>query len=139
MLATTLALDTLSRPHPSSDPFAMFNYIWMIGPIITVVVLGVVFATVILPLMRRSAERSRLMQIGEQAQAKILGLSDTGVKINNSPQIALQLEVYPKTRPPYQAQCVAIVSYLAIPRVQPGMMVPVRFDPADPSKIAVEV
>jgi Protein of unknown function (DUF3592) len=134
----SLVLACLARPT-RPDPFAFFNFAWLIGPIITIVVLALVFGTVLLPLMRRSAERSRLLKVGEQAQARILGLSDTGLKVNDNPQIALQLEVYPQSRPPFQAQCVAIVSYLAIPRVQPGMMVPVRFDPADPSKIALEV
>jgi hypothetical protein len=134
------AATVISRPtRPAVDPFSFLNFTWLIGPIITIVVLAVVFGTVLLPLMRRSAERTRLLQSGEQAQARILGLGDTGVKINGNPQVQIQLEVHAQSRPPFQALCVMTVSYLAIPRVQPGMMVPVRFDPADPSKGTIEM
>ena len=127
------AVATFARP--SSNPFAILNFVWLIVPILTIGIMAAVF----IPIMRRGAQRTRLLQTGEAAQAKVLGLADTGTLINNNPQIQLMLEVYPQTRPPFQAQCVAIVSYLAIPRIQPGMMVPVRFDPADPSKIALAV
>jgi hypothetical protein len=143
------AATMVARPtRPTVDPFSFLNFTWLIGPIITIVILAVVFGTVILPLIRRSAERTRLLRTGEQAQARIVGLGDTGVKINGNPQVAIQLEVHPSgtganyregPRQPYQAQCVMTVSYLAIPRIQPGMMVPVRFDPADPSKVTIEM
>ncbi len=143
------AATVIARPsRPTADPFSFMNFTWLIGPIITIVILAVVFGTVILPLIRRSAERTRLLKTGEQAQARILGLADTGVKINNNPQVQIMLEVHPNPasegyrgppRQPYQAQCVMTVSYLAIPRIQPGMMVPVRFDPADPSKVTIEM
>ena len=99
-VALLFAASEIARPtRPTADPFSFLNFTWLIGPIITIVVLAVVFGTVLLPLMRRSAERSRLLESGEQAQAKILGLADTGVKINNNPQLQLQLEVLPEDAP----------------------------------------
>jgi hypothetical protein len=141
------AIDLTRPTKPTADPFSFLNFTWLIGPIITIVVLGTL-AAVLVPILRRSAERSRLLKTGEQAQAKVLGLADTGVKINDNPQVQIMLEVHPNApgegyrgpqRQPYQAQCVMTVSFLAIPRIQPGMMVPVRFDPADPSKVTIEM
>jgi len=125
-------------PHiPGMDNFIGTTVLLSVG--LPLVIFGVVFFTVVLPLIRRSAQRQRLLATGEQAQAKILGLADTGVKINNNPQLQIQLEVYPQTRPPFQTQCITTVSFLAIPRIQPGMMVMVRFDPANPAAVALEM
>jgi hypothetical protein len=90
-------------------------------------------------LMKQSQERQRLLMQGHPANGRILQLLDTGMMVNNSPQVRIILEVQPPGRPPYQAECTMIVSYLAIPRVQPGCFVPVKFDPMNPARIAIAI
>jgi hypothetical protein len=137
-LATTLAVHALERPKQTVPGFEAISMMtWVLPIVITVIVLGSVLAFLV-PLLRRSAENSRLLQTGEPAQARILGLQDTGVKINDNPQLRLVVEVHPMSRPPFQAEVIAVVSFLAIPRIQPGCMVQVKFDPMNPAKVALE-
>ena len=104
--------------------------------VITVVVLVVVFV-VVGRMMRGSAQNRKLLQTGEPAQATILQLRETGLRINEQPQIGLQLEVRPANRPAYQTEAKMIISYLQAAQFQPGTLLDVRIDPADPSKVAI--
>jgi hypothetical protein len=79
----------------------------------------------------------RLLRTGAPAQAKILKIWDTGVSVNDNPQVGMLLAVYPEDGMPYQAETRSIVSRLHIPLVQVGLSVEVRFDPLDPSKVAL--
>lgn len=74
---------------------------------------------------------------GEAAQAKILKIWETGAYVNEQPQVGMLLEVYAANRPVYQAEAKRIVSILNIPRIQVGSTVDVKFDPQNPSRIAV--
>jgi hypothetical protein len=97
-----------------------------------------VFKKVLGPIWERQAQAQRLLTSGYPAQARILQLKDTGLKVNDNPQVTIVLEVHAQGRAPWHAQVTTIVSMLAIPRVQPGMMVAVRFDPMNPMQVAIE-
>lgn len=71
------------------------------------------------------------------AQATILNMWDTGVTLNDNPQVGLLLEVHPAGGQPYQVQTKSLVSRLKIPMVQIGNVVPVKYDPSDPSKVVL--
>lgn len=87
---------------------------------------------------QQSADHNQLMATGAPASARVLSLEGTGTLINNAPQVVLGLEVHPSSGgSPFMARCTSIVSQLKIPQVQPGCMVPVRFDPMNPQRIAL--
>lgn len=89
-------------------------------------------------LSRGAAERNQLMATGTPGAARVLTLEGTGTLVNHAPQVVLGLEVHPSAGgSPFMARCVSIVSQLQIPQVQPGCMVPVRFDPTNPQRIAL--
>jgi hypothetical protein len=71
------------------------------------------------------------------AQATILNMWDTGTTLNDNPQVGLLLEVHPAGGQPYQVQTKSLVSRLKIPMVQIGNVVPVKYDPRDPSKVVL--
>ena len=79
----------------------------------------------------------KLLIKGEPAQAKILKIWDTGVTLNDDPQVGMLLEVYAPNRPVYHAEAKRVVSILNIPRLQVGSTVEVRFDPQNPLRVAV--
>ena len=80
-----------------------------------------------------------ILTSGVRAPAKVLEISTTGVTVNQSPQVRMRVEVQPTDgRAPFMAQLDAFVSIVAIPRVQPGCVVTVRYDPVDPSRVAME-
>ncbi len=74
---------------------------------------------------------------GLPARGTVLDIWDTGVKVNDDPVVGLRLEVRAEGRPPWVGETKALVSLLDIPRVQPGATLAVRYDPTDPSRIAL--
>ena len=89
-------------------------------------------------LFKNSARNRQILATGEPAQAVIISAADTGVTVNDCPQARLTLEVRPAGRPPYVAETTFLVGRLQTGMIMPGMAVQVRFDPADPSRVAVE-
>ena len=80
-----------------------------------------------------------IMATGIPATAKVLRIWETGVMINNNPVVGFLLEVYAEGLEPYEAETKALISILAIPRIQPGAVLPVKYDPNDPSRIALDL
>lgn len=80
----------------------------------------------------------KLQRIGLPAEATILEIRETGWTVNNIyPVVKLKLEVRPPGGQPYQAEVQTIIGRLDIPACQPGAVVAVRYDPQDPSKVAM--
>ncbi|RPI16567.1 MAG: hypothetical protein EHM58_11595 [Ignavibacteriae bacterium] len=99
-----------------------------------IIVFGGVFWMIFRPMM----VQNKLMKTGVPAQATILGVSDTGVTVNNSPQIKLLLQVSPPTGMPYQVETKLLISRLQTYAYQPGMTIAVKIDPNDKDKIAID-
>ena len=82
-------------------------------------------------------QSNKLLTTGVPAQARVMQLADTGVRLNDNPQVKLVLEVHPMGQSPYQVEVSSFISMIKLAQVQPGQMVNVRYDPADPSKVAL--
>ena len=88
----------------------------------------------------QAGERNALLAQGDPGSARVLSLAGTGTLVNNAPQVVLNLEVQPSHGgAPFHAQCTSLVSQLQIPQVQPGCVVPVRFDANNPQRIALAI
>jgi hypothetical protein len=86
------------------------------------------------------SEAKDLQRVGVSAQAEILSLGETGLTVNDNPVITLDVEVRPADRPPYRATIKRLlVSRLEVPQFQPGRVIPVRFDPRDPSRVSFDL
>jgi hypothetical protein len=110
----------------------------VISLVITVVVLFFVFR-LISGMMRGAKQTREILTTGVPAQARILQLGETGMYVNNNPAVDILLEVHPQGRPPYQVQTRMVVSMIRLPAIQPGNIVPVKYDPADPTKVAIAI
>jgi hypothetical protein len=87
-----------------------------------------------------SGEERELQRVGVPAQAEILSIGETGLTVNDDPVITVGVEVRPADRAPYQATIKRIlISRLEVPQFQPGKIIPVRFDPRDPSQVAFDI
>jgi len=75
---------------------------------------------------------------GITAQAKVLKVWDTGVTVNENPQVGLLLEVLPKTGESFQAETRTIVSRLNVAQVEPGITAEVRYDPLKPGRLQLQ-
>ncbi len=88
---------------------------------------------------KKMNQSAQIRQNGIAATAQINQLSDTGMTINDSPQVALVLTVQSPHHGTYQVQTKALISRLAIPRVQPGATVPVKIDPTNPQNVVLDL
>lgn len=81
---------------------------------------------------------SRLQKNGLPGRARILEVRDTGVTINNSPQVKLILEVKNSLGQKYTAETRALVSRINPGAYRPGMEVPVKIDPKNEMNVVLD-
>ena len=85
------------------------------------------------------SETRELQKRGQPAQGVILKIWDSGITLNNDPVVWFQIEVHPEGGEPFEAKTKCPISRLDVPQFQPGATVPVRYDPKDHSRIALDV
>jgi hypothetical protein len=78
---------------------------------------------------------SRLQKTGLSGTAKIIEVRDTGVTINNNPQVKLIVEVKNSFGQRYQATMRVLVSRINPFAYQPGMEIPVKIDPKNEQNV----
>ncbi len=111
---------------------------WMPYIIVASIALPLVITLlIVVPFYRNGSRNRRLLQTGELAAAVIVELRDTGVTVNQQPQIELVLDVLPPNRPPFRATTRTLISRLQTSQVQPGMQVLVKYNPLDLSNVAL--
>jgi hypothetical protein len=109
-----------------------------IGFILLSLAFTLVITLLVIRFIRKALGQDRsIVQNGIPARAKILSVRQTGLMLNNQPQVEFQLEVHPPTGMPYQAQAKAVIGLVSIPRFQPGVEIPVKIHPTDLSKVAL--
>ena len=117
----------------------VFSILFPIGITVLVLVLTIVpLALFLVPFLKRHAQASKILQSGMSGQAQVLSVQETGTRLNDQPEIAFVLMVQLPGRAPYQAQATSVMSQLLLARVQPGMTVPVKVDPANPQSVAID-
>ena len=86
-----------------------------------------------------SEPRYFLLMAGLGLDARIVRLVDTGTSINDDPVVEFILEVTPDGAPAFDASTRGLVSRLDIPAIQPGTIVRVKYDPDQPSRVALDM
>lgn len=81
---------------------------------------------------------SRLQKTGLPGKARILEVKDTGVTINNNPQVKLILEVKNSLGQVYPAECRVLVSRINPWAYQPGMEIAVKIDPNNDKNVVLD-
>lgn len=81
---------------------------------------------------------SRLQKTGLSGTAKILEVKDTGVTINNNPQVKLTVEIKNNLGQRYTTTIKTLVSRINPFAYQPGMEVPVKIDPNNEQNVVLD-
>jgi hypothetical protein len=68
-----------------------------------------------------------------------MSVQQTGVMVNNQPQVVFDLEVRPPGGTPYRTQAKAVIPIVNIPQFQPGVELPVKVHPSDPMQVALDI
>lgn len=83
-------------------------------------------------------DAQRLRTSGVPGQATIQGMRQTGVYLNEQPQIELNLQVQTQMHGPYQVTVREYVPLMLLGTLGSGRPLPVKVDPADPRKLVIE-
>jgi Short C-terminal domain len=108
--------------------FAMIGIIW----VAVAVGVGGWYGSV----ASKQAKEQQLFQTGQRATAVIEGVEGTGMSINDQPQVYLTLRVKPRNGQEFIHQRKLVLPFGSI--VQPGYLVDVAYDPANPDNVAIE-
>lgn len=77
---------------------------------------------------------------GVPSRARVIRIWDTGITVNGNPVVGMRLEVVPDgDEPSFEAETRAMIGRLDIPQIQPGLYVPVKFDPHDHTRVALDI
>jgi hypothetical protein len=104
-------------------------------PIIIVPVMLIVVGAAMIPFIRTIFPAQ--IKNAVETRAKVLKVWDTGVSINDNPQVGLLLEFAPPGGNPIQVEGKTIVSRLNAALVQPGVTADIQYDPAKPTRLQV--
>ena len=116
------------------------SYVWLIGPVIAVVTLAIVFM-VFKNIGKGLSDKAKLLQTGIPAQARVLGVQHSGssmsIGAHRHVELIMHLEIYPHGGQAYQLQTTQLISELQLATMQPGALLQIRIDPANPNNIAI--
>ena len=101
-------------------------------------VFGLVFFIIWRTFIGPMVNTSRLQKTGIPAVATILEVRDTGVTVNNNPQVKLVLEVRNNLGHKYTTSCRTMVSRINPFAFQPGMQVRVKIDPRNEQNVVID-
>jgi hypothetical protein len=110
----------------------------VVSILITVVVLFFVFRLVS-GLQKQSQMTRQLIATGDPAQAVIVDIQDTGMRINDSPSLQITLDVNSSKHGNYQVAIRTIVPLYRMMQVQVGGTVNVKIDPNNKANVALEL
>jgi len=102
------------------------------------VIFGGVFYFIYRLLIGPMMNVARLQKTGIPGKAIITAVNDTGVTINNNPQIKLTLDVKNSFGQRYTTTCRTLVSRINPFAYQPGMEVPVKIDPKNEKNVVLD-
>jgi hypothetical protein len=74
---------------------------------------------------------------GVTAQARVMKVWDTGVSINDNPQVGLLLHITPSMSAAFDVEAKTIVSRLNAALVQPGITAEIKYDPQNPTRLQI--
>jgi hypothetical protein len=101
------------------------------------VVTGAIMIVVSFIVGRSTAASQAVAEHGQLGSARIMGLTQTGMTLNDQPQIGMDLEVTVPGLSTYRVTHKEFVPFLFLSRLQPGGVLAVRVDPAKPQKVVV--
>jgi hypothetical protein len=119
----------LNNTQEAGTPSEGSHVWWIFLPII------LIFGLSLLPFLRILFPRT--IKNGVTAEASVLKVWDTGVRINDEPRIGMLLEVHPPNASAFEAEVKKLIPQLTANNYQPGQKVQVVYDPNNPKRIDV--
>lgn len=77
-----------------------------------------VFSRTLFPLLKTRQMKKRLMNEGVEAEAVLLNMEQTGLYVNNQPQIKLQVQVQPPIGRNFASEVREVLTLIALSRLR---------------------
>jgi len=100
-------------------------------------IIAVLFIGSLLFFIKPILDSQKLLKTGVEAKGTILSTWDTGVTVNENPQIGLKLKIEPTGKPAYEVETKQLISRLQTYLYAPGTPVTVKYDPENPRKVVI--
>jgi hypothetical protein len=124
----------LADQQPTTDHTT--NVLTLLGIIFSVVGIGSIVAAVVIG--RNTAAGNKILATGLRGRATVLAVRDTGVTVNMSPMVALDLRVEIPGQPVFTKTVHQVISRLDVGDYRPGLVLSVAANPAKPQDIVVD-
>ncbi|MGH2693055.1 MAG: hypothetical protein ACRDHM_11240 [Actinomycetota bacterium] len=121
--------------------FGLTNPILEGGFVLTAGILGVVALGLLVWARkwgRAAADAERIKAQGVPGTATILGMRQTGMQLNDQPQIELRLQVSTQMHGAYEVNLKEWVPLMMLGVLSSGRPLPVKVDPANPQRVVIE-
>ena len=98
---------------------------------LSLAIMYVVLRRTVFPLLEKSKMNKRLLQEGVEAEAVLLNMQQTGLYVNNMPQIKLQMKVQPRLGRNFVTEANEVLSFVDLSQMQIGGTLVVKYNPAN--------
>ena len=108
--------------------------------IIIAVVTGILYfvlSRTLFPLLQISKMKRRLMNEGVEAEAVLLNMEQTGLYVNNQPQIKLQVQVQPLTGRNFVSEVREVLTLIDLSQLRIGSTLKVKYNPINTKEVMV--
>lgn len=95
----------------------------------------VVLSRTLFPLLKKRKLNRYLIKEGTEAEATLLNMEQTGMYVNNLPQVKLQLQVQPGIGRNFVAETSEILSFIDLAHIKVGNTVRVKYNPMNNKEI----
>jgi len=96
-----------------------------------------VLSRTLFPILQIARINKRLSREGIEADAVLLNMEQTGLYVNNQPQVRLQVQVHPLTGRNFVTETREVLSFLDLTRIQIGCTLKVKYNPENIKEVMV--
>ena len=129
VLAAVFVVVGLNAPAAAGGMFLTAGILGVVGVVLLIIALRIAAGT---------ADADRVSRTGLVGTAQITGLTQTGMFLNQNPQVKLDLLVQVPGRAPYPASRKEFVPLIMLSQISPGASLPVKVDPNNPNDVVIQ-
>ena len=96
-----------------------------------------VLSRTLFPILKISQMKKRLMREGIEAEAVLLNMEQTGLYVNNQPQIKMQVQVQPMTGRNFVSEICEVLTLIDLSQLRIGSTLKVKYNPINTKEVMV--
>ena len=104
---------------------------------VSVTVLYFVLSRTLFPLLQISKMKKKLLREGLEADAVLLNMEQTGLYVNNQPQIKLQVQVQPIAGRNFVSEIREVLTLIDLSQLRIGTTLKVKYNPDNTKEVMV--